>query len=261
MGRPDILLRKDKTPHKDRIIKHIEGILGLDKKIKPPVAEKIARNFTALELFNERKEKAVRKYKKQSVIDGLTGLYNRTHLDGDGSNSAEGIGQLEREFAEALRSGHDLSVLMIDIDDFGKGYNDIYGHPAGDVALKTITNAIRTKIRTSDLPFRYGGEELLILLPETNLNSAESAAEKIRKVIEEITILKRPVTVSIGVAAYNKNKIYQQQNVEDKAELVQLADDALYFSKKNGKNSITLGNELTNEQRSEAHTKNATPLT
>jgi diguanylate cyclase (GGDEF)-like protein len=247
-----VLLRKDQHP--DLVKKHLEGINDkLVSKIEPKEAEELARNYTALELGKKRNAIKAEKYQGQSIVDSLTNLYNIGYLEGDGSKTVSGIGQLQREFNQAYHSGHDLSVLMIDIDNF-KEYNDSYTHPEGNIALKTIADTIREIIRTSDLPFRYGGEELLILLPETNLHDAGFVAEKIRKKIEEITVLKRKVTVSIGTSSYNKKEnTYKQQNVKDKSKLVELADHALYFSKKNGKNIVTLGNELTEEQILQAH--------
>ncbi len=252
---PEILLRKP-IQHPDKVKTHIKNIKGLDKGIENKTAEQIARNLTARDLWLKHETDRVEKYKSQSIVDPLTQLYNRRHLDGDDSDTVLGIGELRREFDDALRSNHDLSILMIDIDNF-KEYNDTYGHPEGDRALKTIADAIRQAIRDTDIPFRYGGEELLVLLPEANLINAAKTAEKLREAIKKVQTLKRKVTVSIGVSTFHnseewRDKIFNQ-SVETKDQLLQLADDALYFSKKQGRDRITTGNNLTEKQILEKH--------
>lgn len=220
-----------------------------------------ARNFVAagLTLGRVRRDASniklsAEEYKKQSLIDPLTCLYNRRHLDGDVNSSGTvlGTGMLTREFNEALRSKPSLSIIMIDIDDF-RGYNNRYGHPAGDIVLKTVADTIRRSIRNTDLPFRYGGEEFLILSPETNLAGATTVAERLRKAIEEISTLRKQVTVSVGISTYHeREEVLFNQVVKDKDQLLQLADNALYFSKNQGKNRVTAGNNLTDEQVLEA---------
>lgn len=253
---PDIKLANPRTHGYEKMIKDLIS----QGDTEPAARNKIAGGLRTLrstpisnKLFGEQR-RTLREVQKQSLIDPLTGLFNRRHLDGDGPDTVLGIGEFRREFDEALRSQHDLSLLMIDIDDF-KNYNDTYGHPEGDRALKTIADTIRRAIRDTDLPFRFGGEELLVLLPEANLKSAGIAAERLREVIEKIQTLKRQVTVSIGVSAFHNSKEWKEkifsQNVKTKDQLLQLADDALYFSKKEGKNRITAGNNLTQEQISQ----------
>lgn len=239
---PDIPLGR--TQHPDQV-KHY---------ISRGLTEPDARNALATDLNLVRARRDARanrseaeKYKEQSLIDPLTQLFNRRHLDGDGSDTVLGIGEPRREFDGALRSEHDLSLLMIDIDNF-KEYNDTYSHLEGDKALKTIADTIRKAIRDTDIPFRFGGEELLVLLPEANLDAAKIVAEKLREAIEKVQTLKRQVTVSIGVSAFHnseewKGKIFSQ-DVETKDQLLRLADEALYFSKKNGRNRVTIGNNL-----------------
>lgn len=190
---------------------------------------------------------------KNSMIDPLTGLYNRRHF-GFGEENLTGIGELQREFDEAFRSGHDLSGLMIDIDDFKK-YNDAYGHAEGDKVIIAVADIIRKNIRDTDIPFRYGGEEFFILSPENDIDGAKELAKRLNEEIEGIASiigLKRTITVSIGTASYHnspkmKDKVFSQP-VNKKEDLVTLADQALYYSKYTGKNRATAGNEMTAEQ-------------
>jgi len=219
------------------------------------LTEPDARDAVAMRLTLNKVRNESGKLSRQLLIDPLTGLFDRRDLDGD-KNSPDTVahtGTLQREFDEALRSRHGLSILMIDIDSF-KGYNDEYGHQEGDVALRAIANIIRTSIRDTDRPFRFGGEEMLVLSPETDLKAAQIVAERLRDAIAKISTLKRQVTVSIGVSTYDENREVEfDQVARTKDELVQLADDALYFSKKEGKNRVTAGNNLTDKQISEIH--------
>jgi diguanylate cyclase (GGDEF)-like protein len=161
--------------------------------------------------------------KNAAAIDSLTGCYNRRALDCF----------IENDFAYALRNGNDLSVIMMDIDNF-KEINDVHGHPAGDVALKEISSLISSLVRRSDYVARYGGEEFIIILPDTNLYSAVQLADKIRKKIEGLTISCKQhsfaLTASFGVAGRER-----KPNAES---LVREADDRLYKAKSLGKNTV-----------------------
>lgn len=258
---PEIPLsqKTSRSPYKDSVLSEMQKKNHpSEQKARDQIAKglrHIRKNPTSNSIFVE-KRRILKEAQEQSLIDPLTQLYNRRHFDGDGSDTVLGIGELRREFDDAFRSQHDLSVLMIDIDSF-KEYNDTYGHPEGDKALKTIADTIRQVIRDTDIPFRYGGEEFLIILPEANLINAEKAAEKLRKAIEKVQTLKRKVTISIGVSTFHNSKEWIDevfnQSVETKDQLLQLTDDALYFSKKNGKDRVTAGNNLTREQILEIH--------
>lgn len=158
-----------------------------------------------------------------SLTDPLTGSGNRLSLD----NS------LLREMELAKRHRSPLSLLVIDVDDFKK-INDEYGHKTGDVALKRIAEQLAIVNRLTDLSFRYGGEEFVVLLNKTSLSGAAVIGERIRAAIEE-TQLKAAnkqfkVTVSIGAASLKPN--------DNKDRLFQRADKALYQAKKSGKNIV-----------------------
>ncbi len=156
--------------------------------------------------------------------DKLTGLYNRAYFDES----------LVREVARAKRYDTDLSVLFIDLDDF-KRVNDTYGHPAGDQVLKDVSQAIMDTIRSEDIAARYGGEEIIIILPQTQKTTGLILAERIRELVENMAFefedKKIPLTLSAGLASFPLDSC-------DAAELVKLADMALLKAKNAGKNKV-----------------------
>jgi len=177
-------------------------------------------------LMHQYQEMMVR-YQDQAQTDGLTGLYNHRR-------SQE---LLRDEMARAARYHHPLSVLMVDVDFF-KQYNDAYGHPQGDGLLRSIAHILRGGVRTTDHVGRYGGEEFVLILPETAGNDAWLLAERLRKVIEsalfpagEGWVVQK--TVSIGVAAF-------PTDATTPAEILQRADAALYRAKQTGKNRVMM---------------------
>ncbi len=166
-----------------------------------------------------------------AVTDGLTGLANRRLFDK----------QLETEWLRASREKSPVSLLLVDVDQF-KAYNDIYGHPAGDECLRTIAKAIASAARRpGDLVARYGGEELVVLLPDLDEAGATAVAEDIRAKVEalrlrhEASFPSRILTVSIGsatrVPSLDRSRI-------GPADLIALADDALYRAKQDGRNRV-----------------------
>lgn len=154
--------------------------------------------------------------KALSLTDPLTGLANRRLLDI----------VLQRSFLKVKRYGGCISVLMIDIDHF-KQYNDTYGHSAGDKMLTDVAGTISKNVRDTDVVVRYGGEEFLVSLPETDVAKAYETAERIRRAVEEET----GVTVSLGLASLED----AMQNRED---LIKRADEALYLAKRKGRNRV-----------------------
>jgi diguanylate cyclase (GGDEF)-like protein len=164
-----------------------------------------------------------------AITDSLTQIYNHTFL----------LNTLKFELERSERFSKDLAFLMIDIDFFKK-INDTYGHLVGDEILQEVVRIIKSPIRSIDILGRYGGEEFGLVLPETNEDGAMTLAEKIRKKIEDNTFIVSDedvehnikLTVSIGVA------IYPDKNVHDVTTLIKHADDALYFSKSEGRNRI-----------------------
>lgn len=170
-------------------------------------------------------QKQIEKLKEKSIVDELTRILNRRGI----------MEILTREFARSQRFKNPLSVLMIDIDDFKK-INDTYGHLVGDKVLQTIAFVLKNNLRATDAVGRYGGEEFLVILPETNIEAAEIVAEKLRKEVAKKAFKYKDqvfkITISIGAA---------QMKEEDTVEsLIQRADEALYISKTSGKNRTTL---------------------
>ncbi len=161
-----------------------------------------------------------------SVTDGLTGLYNRRHFESN----------LEREFLRVRRYHSELSLAMIDIDFFKK-INDSYGHQYGDYVLKEIANILQESFRKTDMIYRYGGEELVIMLPETSINNAfiplERIREKIADKIFEYNGISTHVTISVGIGCYNDKIVNHKM-------LLESSDEALYKAKQNGRNRVII---------------------
>lgn len=159
--------------------------------------------------------------------DGMTKLYIYRHF----------YTLLENELRRCSRYNRNLSLLMMDIDNF-KSVNDTYGHLIGDMILKRLAAVLQETVRKVDIPARYGGEEFVVILPETSKDNAVTIAERIRKNISEIKVNANETTtisptVSIGIAQYSTDG-------HEPKELINAADTALYHSKHNGKNTVSL---------------------
>ncbi|NOI17119.1 GGDEF domain-containing protein [Vibrio coralliilyticus] len=158
-----------------------------------------------------------------SIKDELTQLYNRRALEE----------LLPKEIARSSRHKQPLSVLLLDIDHFKK-VNDTYGHQAGDRVLRTTGKLLILQTRKDDLSFRYGGEEFLVLLPNTDVEKAVIVAEKLREAIKRARMLPTNVdscTASFGVTQFNGEDDWQTA--------IERADQALYSAKENGRNQVT----------------------
>lgn len=167
-------------------------------------------------------DKMLKDLKSLATTDGLTGAYNRQQIDKI----------LEDQRAGALRYSRDLTVVLLDIDKF-KAINDTYGHPVGDLVLKEMTQLIKGFIRETDYLGRYGGEEFLLILPETKLGAAQGVADKLREKIEHYDFAQvHQVTSSFGVASLKEK--------ESLTDLVHRADQALYESKSKGRNLVSI---------------------
>jgi len=161
---------------------------------------------------------------KESKYDGLTGLLNRQALDD----------VLVNEFNRAKRHEESLSLIFFDLDNF-KRVNDTYGHLAGDEALRAVAKVLLIEKRLEDLAGRYGGEELVLLLPETSKENSRTIGERIRKAVEALTIewndTEIKLTISGGLSAY-------PEEADSVKALVQTADEAVQRAKDMGKNRV-----------------------
>lgn len=163
--------------------------------------------------------------KEMSITDELTGLWNKREFNN----------QLNREFSRAERTNRTCSLIFMDIDHFKK-VNDDYGHAAGDTVLQAIALLIHKGLRPIDIASRYGGEEFVIILPETEKQTAIQIAERIRKDIEKYEVdlpsnQRIRVTASFGVASYHEDGEGQQ-------EILAKADEAMYLAKNSGRNQV-----------------------
>lgn len=178
--------------------------------------------------FNAMAERLMQhqhKLEELSTRDSLTGLYNRRELEK----------RLHEETQRVRRYQHQLSVMMLDIDHF-KNVNDQYGHQAGDEVLITVTDLIQLHMRPVDVVCRYGGEELAVILPETDEVGARTVAERVRATVAD-SITTTPqgdmvhVTVSIGIATFPRDG-------DTASGLIHAADTALYVAKQEGRNLV-----------------------
>lgn len=161
---------------------------------------------------------------EQATVDSLSRLYVRRYFEQ----------RMEEELARARRSKEHFSVLLLDIDYF-KRFNDTYGHQVGDKVIQLVSNTLKSCLREIDHAGRYGGEEMIVLLPNTSLENGRVVAERIKKSVEDIEIPRIPqdarVTVSIGIATYPVHGITRDK-------LIQVADDGLYLAKESGRNRV-----------------------
>ncbi len=185
------------------------------------------RNF--LSLFAGQIELAVtianlfEQIKKQALTDPLTGLYNRRHFDQC----------LATEVERSLRLNQPFTLIALDLDHLKK-INDNYGHSTGDEAIKKIGEVLKKNARSVDIPARFGGEEFAVILPGIDVEGGIKAAERLKSSIEESSLKEvEKITASIGVATFLRH-------TEMLGELLELADQAMYRAKKNGRNRVEI---------------------
>ncbi len=184
------------------------------------------RDITDRKKAEEEKKQLIENLNYLSTTDSLTGLRNRRAL----------TDTLHQEIERTQRYDTDLSLILCDLDKF-KPINDTYGHAAGDAALQAVSEALKTSLRKTDILGRYGGDEFMIILPETSLAAAKMLAEKVRLAVSEIELSvgnnKRiGLSLSLGVAGC----CAPAENLDT---LVRLADSALYESKQGGRNRVS----------------------
>jgi diguanylate cyclase (GGDEF)-like protein len=202
------------------------GYRGIDRDItaRKQAEIELLQSKEALEIAHHELEKSFAREQQLAHIDDLTGINNRRSL----------FELAEREFNVALRYHLPLSVLMFDIDQF-KQINDTFGHAMGDQVLERVTQVVCAKLRSTDIIGRYGGDEFVILLPQTNLQEVLPLADRIHASIDAIRMETDKglltVNISIGVAQMDYNTP-QSDTVEN---LFLRADKALYAAKKDGR--------------------------
>ncbi|HXZ94289.1 MAG TPA: diguanylate cyclase [Dehalococcoidia bacterium] len=196
-------------------------------KLLEKVALQIAAPIENAQLYARLEQK--------SRLDELTGLFNRRYFEE----------RLKDELARHSRYNDVFSIFMIDLDNF-KAYNDVYGHPSGDMLLGQIGRIIKNSVRNVDQAFRYGGDEFVVILPQTARDSAFVVAERVRRQIaEEMEKKAIAVTCSIGLASYPEDGMLS-------GELVDVADTALYHAKRTGGNRIFLSSKILSKPPDEA---------
>jgi two-component system cell cycle response regulator len=204
--------------------------MGVNDYLVRPIDknELLARVATQIKRkrFGDRLRQTVQQSIAWAVTDGLTGLYNRRYMEGHLSTLTE----------ESKSRGRELSLLILDIDFF-KSINDTYGHDAGDDVLREFGRRLRKAVRGIDLVSRFGGEEFVVVMPETDMGTAFAVAERIRERIAALPFpiagrtREVPVTISIGIA--------QLMGADDTSDsLLKRADRALYAAKRDGRNRV-----------------------
>ena len=176
--------------------------------------------------LSKEREEMLGRLQNLAITDGLTRLHNSRHF----------YNQLTMEVGRSIRYNHSLALLLMDIDHF-KRYNDDFGHLEGDKVLVRIAEVIRSCLRAMDSAYRYGGEEFTIILPETSASEALTVAERIRSAVESETFLPESgeetgIAISVGVTEYCRK--------EKKSDFVHRADSAMYQSKENGRNRVSV---------------------
>lgn len=192
------------------------------KDAKRMMVNRVVRHY-ALFITNLRLRETL---KRESIRDPLTGLYNRRHMEAS----------LEREASRAERLHGSLGLIMVDADHF-KRFNDTYGHEAGDLVLREMGAVMKNHIRKEDIACRYGGEEFLLILPDTSPESIKARAEDIRHKVKEMRIPYQggelAITISLGVAILPQHG----PTIED---ALKAADSALYQAKADGRDQVVM---------------------
>ncbi|EKN68741.1 diguanylate cyclase [Schinkia azotoformans] len=194
----------------------------------PPSIMAMVKDITERKLAEQQLREAQELWQQISTLDGLTGIANRRYFDE----------KLESEWENSIRNSTSLSLLLIDIDYF-KAYNDTYGHLGGDKCLRKVAKTLKETLKKpSDLACRYGGEEFVIILPDTDGEGARGIAENIRMAIEQLKIPHKQskvsdhVTVCVGYATKKPNSFMRIK------DFIYQSDQALYMAKEEGRNRI-----------------------
>lgn len=210
-----------------RLTSKEEELLALTEELKQEINARIKVEM------NLRASEA--RYRKMAVYDWLTGVYNRRHF----MELAQG------ELGRSLRGSLHMSLAMLDVDHF-KQFNDAHGHLNGDLCLQHVAGVISATVRRMDIVARFGGEEFVILLPETDIATANGVAERIRVALEESPVKLEygeiaSITASLGVAEVKRNNDLDLENMVMTA--INWADMAMYQAKAAGRNQVMVAGE------------------
>ncbi len=168
--------------------------------------------------------------REQSIRDSLTGLYNRRYMEA----------VLKQQLIRVTRQLHPLGIIMIDIDNF-KNFNDTYGHAAGDALLRRLGQFLQSHIRGEDIACRYGGEEFILIMPDSSLEVVKKRAEHVRREVRQLRVpdadnTSEGITLSLGVALY-------PQHARTLDTVVRAADQALYRAKREGRDRVVVAEQ------------------
>jgi diguanylate cyclase (GGDEF)-like protein len=209
-----------RTPDGDGVVRELTRILDLLRQQAAQIHEHASR----FDLVNEELRRANLRLREMSLTDDLTEVGNRRNFEL----------RIREELNRSTRFGHAFSLLLLDIDAF-KLFNDEFGHLQGDAALRALGSLMRSISREGDVPCRIGGEEFAYILPETSKGDAMAFAERVRRGVEagiRAPDGSRPLTVSVGLAAF-------PDDGKSPEDLLRAADQALYESKRGGRNRVT----------------------
>lgn len=217
LGEPLGVLHLHGGPGPEQVDRVHEPPPEAQQRLAVTVAERLS-----LALANVRLRDTLR---SQSIVDPLTGLFNRRYMEET----------LDLELARATRGRREIGIIMLDIDHF-KSLNDSCGHDAGDALLRALAGLLRTRVREGDIACRFGGEEFILILPEAPLDLARHRAEEIREAMCQLRVSHRgrvigPITVSAGVAAF-------PDHGKTSEGLLHAADAALYRAKAEGRDRV-----------------------
>jgi diguanylate cyclase (GGDEF)-like protein len=238
----------------EKIIRHGERILEMDSSSdnlwKNEYNEllkhykKMFKQLSRMIKINDRQQSKLSQantiLEKHSKYDELTGICNRRMFNE----------MYDREWRRCFRYSHVLSIVMFDIDHFKK-VNDVYGHPAGDEILRIIATTLdKAARRVGDLAARLGGEEFVLLLPDTPMTAAFKIAEGVRKEIARIGFFYEDTTINVTISAGVASTVPDGES--DPERLIKYADDALYLAKRTGRNRVKLYDEVCTEDERDA---------
>ena len=216
----------------DEAIHHWQGVLSNKDNMSKKLGRDVSFRVALMDYFISRNKflknpmmieiSVFDEVLQSSLQDELTRLYNRRYFDLT----------LSREINRGRRHQHPVTLLILDIDDFKK-YNDSHGHSAGDEIMREVGNLMRSTFRSEDVPCRFGGEEFVVILPETASEQAFQVAQRFFDALEHVQLETGSVTMSGGIAHF-------PNHADNPGNLLIQADRALYKAKENGKNQIVI---------------------